>query len=176
MGGALLAPPRSPTLRGMVHVLEREQFIPAPLREVWAFFSDPKNLNEITPEDLHFTFIRGHETPMYPGQLIEYRITLLPGLRVPWLTQITHVVPLEMFIDEQRLGPYRLWIHEHRFQEVEGGVLMRDRVVYALPLWPLGELVHRLYVRPRLEAIFRYRQAKVAERFGAVPKAGPSAP
>ncbi len=151
----------------MIYTLLREQFIPASLEEVWNFFSTPRNLNRMTPPDMAFRFVSGGDEPMYPGQLIQYRIALFPGVRVPWLTQITHVEPGRLFVDEQRIGPYRLWIHEHRFQRVERGVLMTDHVTYALPFSSVGDLLHPLLVRPRLEAIFNYRRQMVAELFGA---------
>jgi ligand-binding SRPBCC domain-containing protein len=150
----------------MIHVLETQQRIPADLDTVWAFFATPRNLNEITPPDLHFSFVRGGEEPMYAGQVIEYRVTIFPCVAVRWLTQITHVEPGCRFIDEQRVGPYRLWIHEHRFEPVEGGVLMTDRVTYALPFGVLGRLVHSLVVRRRLEYIFAYRRRVIARIFG----------
>jgi ligand-binding SRPBCC domain-containing protein len=151
----------------MIYLLETQQLIPADLDTVWAFFATPRNLNEITPPDLHFTFVRGGDEPMYAGQIIEYRVTVFPYISTRWVTQITHVEPRRRFIDEQRVGPYRLWIHEHRFEPVEGGVLMTDRVTYALPFGPLGRLVHRMFVRRRLEYIFGYRRRRVAEIFGS---------
>jgi ligand-binding SRPBCC domain-containing protein len=150
----------------MIYLLETRQLIPADLDTVWAFFATPRNLNEITPPDLHFTFVRGGDEPMYAGQIIEYRVTVFPSIPARWVTQITHVEPKRRFIDEQRVGPYRLWIHEHRFEPVEGGVLMADRVTYALPFGALGRLVHRMLVRRRLEYIFAYRRRRIAEIFG----------
>jgi ligand-binding SRPBCC domain-containing protein len=153
----------------MIYYLHREQLIPAPLERVWAYFATPRNLNEMTPPDMAFEFVHGGDEPMYAGQVIEYRVMIVPGLRVRWLTQITHVRPGELFIDEQRIGPYRLWIHEHRFRPVADGVHMTDHVTYALPFGPLGDLVHALFVRRRLEEIFDFRRRKVIELFGPPP-------
>lgn len=150
----------------MIHTLHREQAIPAPLDQVWAYFATPRNLNEMTPPDMGFEFIAGGDEPMYAGQVIEYKVAILPGLRVRWLTQITHVREGEIFIDEQRCGPYRLWIHEHRFKSMENGVQMIDHVTYALPFCFLGDLVHALVIRRRLHSIFDFRRRKVAELFG----------
>lgn len=151
----------------MIYTLHREQLIPATIERVWEYFSTPRNLNEMTPPDMAFEFEFGGDEPMYAGQVIGYRVAILPGVRVRWLTQITHVEPRRYFIDEQRVGPYRLWIHEHRFDPVDGGVRMRDHVIYALPLGPLGDLVHALFIRRRLEEIFDYRRRKAAELFDA---------
>jgi ligand-binding SRPBCC domain-containing protein len=98
---------------------------------------------------------------MYAGQVIAYKVAILPSVRVRWLTQITHVEPDHRFIDEQRVGSYHLWIHEHRFGPLPNGVRMIDHVTYALPFGLLGDLIHRLFVQRRLEQIFDYRREKV---------------
>ena len=121
----------------------------------------------MTPPDMAFEFLHGGDEPMYPGQIILYKVTILPGVRVRWLTQITHVEPGIRFIDEQRVGPYRLWIHEHRFESLPGGVRMTDQVIYALPFGPLGDLIHAFYIRRRLEKIFDYRHEKVNTLFSS---------
>lgn len=150
----------------MIFTLHREQFIPSSIASVWAYFATPRNLNDLTPPDMAFEILAGADEPMYPGQIIQYKVTVLPGMRTIWLTQITHVQEPIRFIDEQRVGPYRLWIHEHRFQPMNGGVRMTDHVTYALPYGPLGILVHKLFIRHRLEYIFDYRRAKIETLFG----------
>ena len=155
----------------MIYTLHREQIIPAPIERVWAYFATPRNLNEMTPPDMAFEFIHGGDEPMYAGQIIAYKVAILPGVRVRWLTQITHVEPGHRFIDEQRLGPYRLWIHEHRFEPLPDGVRMTDQVTYALPFGPLGDLTHALYIRRRLEQIFDYRREKVNALFASPSEA-----
>lgn len=148
-----------------VYTLHQVQLIPADLETVWAYFATLRNLNDLTPPEMDFYILWGADEPMYAGQLIAYRLRILPGVRVFWPTQITHVEPMRRFIDEQRMGPYCLWIHEHRFEPVEGGVRMTDHVTYALPFGPLGMLAHRLFVRRRLEFIFAYRRQVIAQRF-----------
>lgn len=149
----------------MIYQLTRRQIIPASLDQVWEYFSTPANLNEITPPDLHFEILFGGDEDMYQGQLMAYKIQLLPFLKSSWLTEITQVRKPNYFADQQRLGPYRFWLHEHHFQIVEGGLEMRDRVTYQLPFGPLGDLVHALWVGPRLQGIFDFRARKVAEIF-----------
>lgn len=151
----------------MIHVLHREQTIPAPLEQVWDYFADPKNLNELTPPDMRFEIVAGGDVRMYVGQLIEYRVEFLRGLRLPWLTEIAHVREGSYFVDEQRLGPYRFWYHEHRFEPVGNGVKMTDHVTYAAPFGPLGDLATALWIRRRLEGIFDYRSRKIISLFGA---------
>lgn len=148
----------------MVHQLEREQTIPAAVSTVWAFFATPRNLNALTPPSMHFRML-GDVPPMYAGQMISYRIRVAPLVRLRWVTEIVHVEPGRYFVDEQRIGPYRLWHHEHHFEEAAGGTRMVDRVTYALPLGPVGDLVHAIWVRRQLSHIFDYRAAKVREIF-----------
>jgi ligand-binding SRPBCC domain-containing protein len=148
-----------------IYYLIQKQLVRADIERVWDYFATPRNLNEMTPPDMDFQFVHGGEEPMYAGQIIEYRVMIVPGVRVRWLTEITHVEPLRRFIDEQRMGPYRLWIHEHYFEPTDRGVLMTDHVTYALPFGPLGQIVHSMFVRKRLESIFRYRYQVVEKIF-----------
>ncbi len=147
------------------HRLHREQLLPADLDEVWAFFADPANLDALTPPEMRFEMRSPAPAPVTAGQRLRYRIRLLPGVRVGWLSEITELEPGRRFVDVQRAGPYRSWRHEHRFEERSDGVLVVDEVDYALPFGPLGELVHRLDVRRRLERIFDFRQRAMAARF-----------
>lgn len=146
--------------------LHHQQFIPADRATVWAFFATPRNLDELTPPDLRFRILGEVPARMYAGQLIEYRISPLPGVWLRWLTEIRHVREGEYFVDEQRAGPYRLWYHEHHFEPAPGGVMMTDRVTYEVGWGPAGWLAERLWVRRQLEHIFSYRRRRVAARFG----------
>ena len=107
---------------------------------------------------------------MYPGQLIYYTVRPILGLPLKWTTEITQVEQPYMFIDEQRFGPYKLWHHQHLFEEVDGGVLMTDIVHYLLPLGPLGWLGRKLIVENQLNAIFDYRIKAVEEIFSEAYK------
>ncbi len=149
----------------MPHLL-RTQFIPAAPEAVWAFFATPRNLDAMTPPDLRFRILGELPARMYPGQLIEYRISPLPGIWLRWLTEIRHVREGSYFVDEQRAGPYRFWYHEHHFEPVPGGVRMTDRVTYEVGWGPAGWLAEKLWVRRQLEHIFAYRRERVVARFG----------
>lgn len=151
----------------MCALLLREQIIPADLDQVWRFFATPRNLDELTPPDLRFRILTEVPAEMYPGLLIEYRISPLPGVWLRWLTEIRHIRPHAYFVDEQRIGPYRLWYHEHHFAAVPGGVRMTDRVTYEVGWGPFGWLAERLWVRRQLEHIFDYRARRVAAVFAA---------
>lgn len=148
----------------MIRTFERTQFLPADPATVWSYFSTPQNLNALTPPEMHFEILSQPE-PMYQGQLIAYRIRVAPGVHLKWLTEIRHVREGRYFVDEQRRGPYALWYHEHRFEPKDDGVLMTDRVTYALPFGPLGDLVHALWVGRQLREIFDYRREAVAKVF-----------
>jgi ligand-binding SRPBCC domain-containing protein len=149
----------------MIHRLEREQLLPLPVDEVFAFFARAHNLEAITPPWLHFEVLTPEPVRMGPRALIEYRLRL-HGLPLRWLTRIEEWEPNRSFVDRQLRGPYRLWHHRHEFTAVDSGTLVRDRVHYRLPLGPLGELAHRLLVRGDLERIFDFRHDAVSRMLG----------
>ena len=149
----------------MLHTLIQEQHLPLTLETAWAFFSDPRNLCHITPAWLNFTITCPPPDRMYSGQIVTYTVQPFPGVRTGWVTEITHVHEPHFFVDEQRLGPYSFWHHQHLFRSQEQGVLMQDIVNYALPLGPLGDIVHALVVKRRLQAIFAYRRHILEQKF-----------
>jgi len=151
----------------MIHYLHRQQTIPAELPVVWEYFSEPQNLNLITPPDMNFEIIAGGDVKMYEGQLIEYRVEFIRGVRSLWLTEIAHVREGEYFVDEQRVGPYRFWYHQHHFEKTLGGVKMTDHVAYAPPVGFLGDVVVALWIRKKLNHIFDFRYRKIEEIFGS---------
>lgn len=147
--------------------LTSEVLLPRPRNEVFPFFADARNLERLTPPWLRFEVLTPTPIEMRPAAVIAYRLRLR-GLPVRWRSEITAWEPPLRFVDEQRRGPYRLWIHEHRFEERAGRTLVSDRVRYAVPGGPLLEgLVNRLLVRPDLERVFAYRRAVLAGLFGA---------
>ncbi len=150
------------------YALERDQWIPAPLDRVFDFFADAGNLQTLTPPWLGFRILSPLPIEMRPGASIEYRLRLA-GVPISWRTRITHWDLPAGFVDEQERGPYAIWQHTHSFRALEGGVLMGDRVRYALPWGPLGRVAHVLAVRSALAAIFDYRFQRVAEIFGGDP-------
>lgn len=151
-----------------VHTLKRVQRLPVSLEDAWAFFSSPANLKEITPPSLGFVVKSDPDflKKMYPGQVICYTVRPLLGIPMFWMTEITHVSEGAFFVDEQRVGPYALWHHQHHFQRIPGGVEMTDLVHYRLPLGILGEIAHELFVRARLNEIFDFRWKKLETLFG----------
>ena len=150
----------------MIHVLQTIQIIQSSIERARDFFPDPRNLSKITPPELDFTVITPLPERVHAGMMIEYRVRPLLGIPVRWLTEITHVEAGKLFVDEQRIGPCRIWHHEHHFKQLDGGrIEMTDRVTYVLPFSPLGDLVHPFLVKPQLAKIFAFREKAVCELF-----------
>ncbi|KAB1068660.1 SRPBCC family protein [Tamlana haliotis] len=149
-----------------IYTLSTEQILNIPLEEAWVFFSNPKNLAKITPSKMGFEITSDVERSAYPGQIISYKIGVLPGIQQNWVTEITQVKNHEFFIDEQRFGPYKMWHHEHFFEALpDGKTLMRDKVSYKLPFGFLGHFIHNMYIKSELQTIFNYRYSTLETRF-----------
>jgi len=149
-----------------IYTLHKKQNLPISLEEAWTFLSDPKNLKTITPEYMSFDILSGADRPMYPGQIIQYIVTPILGIKTKWVTEITHVKDQHYFVDEQRFGPYSLWHHKHFLKPIPNGVEMVDIIDYKIPLGILGQLVHPILVAPKLKQIFEYRKQALIELYG----------
>lgn len=143
-----------------------KQNLPITIDEAWDFISNPMNLKAITPDYMGFITLSGDDKPMYAGQIIQYIVTPILGIPTKWVTEITNVIDKKYFVDEQRFGPYSLWHHKHFIKEIPGGVEMEDIIDYKIPLGFLGQLVHPILVKPKLNEIFEYRRVKLIELFG----------
>lgn len=152
--------------KGKVYTLTSKQKLPISLDEAWTFLSSPKNLKIITPDYMSFDIISGADRPMYAGQIIQYIVTPVFGIKTHWVSEITHVVDKKYFVDEQRFGPYALWHHKHFLKEIDGGVEMEDVIDYKLPFGFIGRIIHPMLVKPKLTEIFNYRTKKLNELFG----------
>lgn len=151
-----------------IHVLTQEQRLPITREEAWAFFSTPRNLDEITPADAGFEVTYLSSETMYEGQIITYRAKVVPLISMTWVTEIKSVREGHSFVDEQRFGPYRLWHHRHTFEDIEGGVLMKDLVHYVMPMGFIGGIAHRWFVREKLRRVFEFRRGVLEKRFGTL--------
>ncbi|MFT4525411.1 MAG: ligand-binding SRPBCC domain-containing protein [Bacteroidia bacterium] len=149
-----------------LHFRKHQQFLPIPLEVAWGFFSSPHNLNEITPADMQFEIITREIPRMYAGQIIQYNVTPFPFLKISWVTEITRVENMKMFVDEQRFGPYSFWHHQHIFEQRDGGVLMTDIIHYKVPFGIVGKLANILVVKRKVNAIFEYRTKVLQNKFG----------
>jgi ligand-binding SRPBCC domain-containing protein len=147
------------------YILEREQWLPRPIDQIFTFFSRPENLQIITPHWLDFRVMDAPQT-LAAGSLIHYRLRwrFLP---IRWTTEITQWEPPHRFVDRQLSGPYALWNHEHSFQSQRNGTTIRDRVHYALPLGPLGRFAHSLSVKRDVSTIFDFRAEAMRRLFPA---------
>lgn len=149
-----------------IYRLHKKQNLPITVDKAWEFLSDPRNLKTITPDYMSFKILSGEEKPMYAGQIIQYIVTPILGIKTTWVTEITHVKDKRYFVDEQRFGPYALWHHKHFINEINGGVEMEDIIDYKVPFGLLGQWVHPILVKPKLEEIFNYRTSKLETLFG----------
>jgi ligand-binding SRPBCC domain-containing protein len=149
-----------------VFTLESQVLLPKPISEVFEFFSEPRNLERLTPPWLRFEVITPAKIEMGPGARIDYRLRLR-GIPIRWQSEITVWEPPVRFVDEQHRGPYRQWIHEHRFAGLGDHTLATDHVRYAVLG---GALVNRLFVAPDLKRVFAYRVEQM-NRIFASPRA-----
>lgn len=152
-----------------IYTLHAKQNLPITVDQVWDFLSDPKKLAQITPNTMKFIILSKENKPMYPGQIIEYLITPILGIKIKWVTEITHVIDKSYFVDEQRYGPYSLWHHKHFIKAIPGGVEMEDLIHYKMPFGLLGKIIHSLLVRPKLKEIFEFRRKQLNAIFGEFP-------
>ena len=150
----------------MIHQIRKEQFLESNISDVWEFVSSPHNLKKITPNEMNFIITSDNLTKkMYPGMIISYKVSPIFKIQMNWVTEITHMYKHKYFVDEQRLGPYKIWHHQHIFEIKENGVLMIDVVSYKLPFGIIGELIHKLFIKNKLESIFNYRFDKMNKLF-----------
>lgn len=148
--------------------LEYEQNLPISLAEAWDFFSSPLNLAKICPKEMNFKVTSNYkeDTKMYAGMIITYHVSPVFGIKMNWMTEITHVKEHQYFVDEQRFGPYALWHHQHHFTEIPGGVHMHDILDYAIPYSVVGRIANAVLVNKEVKKIFAYRKKSVEELFG----------
>lgn len=145
----------------------KKQKVNATIDEVWDFISSPANLKEITPDYMGFDITSKQlQEKMYPGMIITYVVTPVLGIKTDWMTEITQVREKEFFIDEQRIGPYALWHHQHHIEPIENGVLMTDIVTYSPPFGFIGAIANSIMIKRKLKEIFDYRFQAVVKKYG----------
>lgn len=144
---------------------ETKQTLRVELAEAWAFFSDPRNLVKITPSYMGFEIHTPLPEKAYAGLVIEYTVRPIMGIPLRWVTEITHLDEGKMFVDEQRFGPYSFWHHQHLFNEIEGGIEMRDIVHYRAPFGPIGQIAQALLIDRQVQQIFAHRFKVLEETF-----------
>ena len=145
---------------------KKEQFFKQAVSELWDFISKPENLKIITPDYMGFDITSdGEQDEMYEGMIIAYKVSPLLGIKTTWVTEITHVKHQEYFVDEQRVGPYKLWHHQHILKEMEDGTLMTDIISYQPPFGILGNIANKIIIKQKLNEIFDYRREVLTELF-----------
>lgn len=151
-----------------IYRLQTCQKLPISLEEAWDFISSPYNLKKITPEYMGFEITNGikESDKMFAGQIIAYKINILPFVKSEWVTEISHVKDKDYFVDEQRFGPYSFWHHKHQLIAIDGGVEMHDTVNYKIPFGIFGRLAHSIFIKRQLKSIFEYRTDKMNSIFG----------
>jgi ligand-binding SRPBCC domain-containing protein len=151
-----------------IHIFDGQIDLPISREEAWGFFATPLNLSKVTPPSFALKLDSDQQLlrEMYPGQVIVYRMALFMGFSMAWVTEITQINCLNYFVDDQRVGPFRLWHHEHHFQEIPGGTRVRDIVHYKLPLGIVGDLFGAWIVKRQVNNLFAYRRDVLIRRFG----------
>lgn len=144
----------------------KTQIVNGSIEEVWDFISSPINLKEITPDYMGFEITsKNLSEKMYPGMIISYTVKPILGIKMIWVTEITHIEEMRYFVDEQRRGPYSMWHHQHFIEPTDKGVLMTDIVSYSPPFGSLGVLANSLFINKLLNTIFNYREKTLEKRF-----------
>ena len=134
-----------------------EQKINTDLDNLWKFISSPKNLSKITPSYMDFKILSKVPNEMYEGLIISYTVKPILGVKMNWVTEITHIKDKKYFVDEQRNGPYKMWHHEHILIETDNGIIMKDIISYIPPFGVLGQILNVFFIKRQVEGIFKYR-------------------
>ena len=151
---------------GGLYTLYAKQTVNKEVGVLWDFFRKPRNLNKLTPEDVHFEIKSGKSDDFYEGKIISYKIKPFKLLALNWVTEISQVKEGSYFIDNQVSGPYKMWHHEHHFKSnADGTTEIIDKVKYKVPFYILGRLMHKVFIRNKLLSIFNFRQKKINDLF-----------
>ncbi len=144
----------------------KKQLIKTDIDNLWDFMSSPKNLDMITPKEMKFNIKSNNgNKKMYEGMIITYTVTPLLNIPLNWITEITHIKKNKYFVDEQRVGPYKMWHHEHIFEQKEDGILMTDIITYVPPMGVLGKIANFLFINKKVNNIFDYRKKIIDQLF-----------
>ena len=145
---------------------KRTQLIKKPIEEIWAFISDPSNLKKITPNYMGFDITSDNTPPkVYAGLVISYKVSPLFGIKTTWVSEISNVKENNYFVDQQLIGPYKLWHHQHILEVTKDGTLMTDIVSYEPPFGFLGSIANTILIKRKLNEIFEYRTEAIKKLF-----------
>ena len=149
-----------------VYSLSQEQKIPVPIDQAWEFFSSPRNLEAMTPPKMGFKIVSLPSEILYEGEIIEYSVKVLPGVWIPWVSEIKALQTGKSFVDDQISGPFKFWHHRHSFEETSGGTVVKDLIHYSVGFSFFGEIARVLVVTNQLEKMFKHRRLVLDEKFG----------
>lgn len=148
------------------YILKKEQTLNADIKTIWDFVSRPENLGKITPNYMNFSILSQSSPNMEEGMLITYEIYPVPNIKTTWMTEITNVIKHKKFIDQQVKGPYKFWHHEHKFQEVSDNLVkMTDVITYIPPFGLIGDIANQLFLKKKLNNIFKHRSIVLNKMF-----------
>ena len=150
----------------VLYKIHEKQKLPITVEQAWEFLSNPSNLSRITPKHMQFEMISTPKKQISPGQILQYRVSPFLGIKLKWVSEITHVQKNHFFVDKQLYGPYSVWIHKHFIHKIENGVILEDEIHYSPPFGVLGEIMHKLWIKKQLTGIFDYRKEKLNKLFG----------
>jgi len=152
-----------------IYTLKKIQNFPITLEKCWDFFSNPSNLELVTPPELGLEIISELPDTIYPGMIIQYNVSPLLGIKQTCVTEITHIKEPEYFIDEQKIGPYTFWHHQHHFKKIKDDMIETSDIInYSLPFDPFSRIIHNLFISKRLNYIFDYREKVLSQKFGKI--------
>lgn len=152
-----------------VHSLAQTQWLPIPVSEAWDFFSSPRNLEKMTPPGMGFEIVSLPSETLYEGEIIEYKVKALPGVWIPWVSEIKALDEGKSFVDDQISGPFKFWHHRHSFEEKDGGTVVGDLIHYSVGFGPFGEIARHLVVKNQLAEMFAFRRATLEKKFPVTP-------
>ena len=148
--------------------MSQKQWLPISPEEAWAFFSSPRNLEKMTPPGMGFQIVSLPSEFLYEGEIIEYKVKVLPGLWIPWVSEIKALDEGRSFVDDQISGPFKFWHHRHSFEEKDEGTEVCDLIHYSIGFGPFGEIARQLVVKGKLEEMFAFREAALKKEFPVV--------
>ena len=147
--------------------IKKEQILNTDIKNLWDFMSSPKNLSRITPKSMLFKITSNNKNDnIYPGMIISYKVSPLFNIPITWVTEITHVKENKYFVDEQRIGPYKIWHHEHIFKPIDDKkILVTDIITYVPPFGFIGKILNKILIKKKVEDIFDYRERILEDMF-----------
>ena len=147
--------------------IKKEQILNTDIKNLWDFMSSPKNLSRITPKSMLFKITSNNKNDkIYPGMIISYKVAPLLNIPITWVTEITHVKENKYFVDEQRIGPYKIWHHEHIFKPLDDKkILVTDIITYVPPFGFIGKILNKILIKKKVEDIFDYRERILEDMF-----------